>query len=900
MIDLPRHISKLENRHRNETSATIVLALRCWQAYRFLEPMAEMRAFLARANHAVIAAHRRNLVHIKLYMLTIFIAIEAGHYDSANGMLDKAMGYKSFLKSNEPFYYGVLCFLYAYLEINQKRIRSAKKHRRALTDHIKSEKPSPNYSIMQGLIHLAAGEFPEAYKFLNDAYIAGSNSIFMYEGLYRYYKTASRGVEGMNILPVLTYAAMRGADISDVAARYSETLSAAIKETPKAGERLYEISKYPPILKDICANLIANNDTSPEAYAYYHATEKRQIYTPGLFGALIRAAYENKSQKINHYPIKKFLTSATKEDISNPEFAVYVYHFLLTDPALNELLPKAQNKIMKLGVKCLENGIHNREANSIYYYLWSRFRALEISGTPLEQAEEILGKNLTLFEIRTKEHSNVKFIYITEPEKRGMDVYEFSENELRIPLVSENVSYTCLGAGQRAILDEEIEIKPMIGQANPEIYLYFFEKGDRRFHLLAYLANHYLEYETPPEESAPIFEALLSQKSIAKSYKMRILAALGRLHYIAENFDKSLECYGEIDENAIDENFIGQVLNVFLQTQEFDRAAKLISAKSKHISNETLFESLKNLLPIADESIAEISYNLLVNGYFSEELLAFVLQNYKASYSEWANLLRIIDEDNLSAPELDARVLESALNISCYDMEAQKAFTRMYAHDRKSSLVAAFTEFSAYEMLANSTRPNYDVLGILEKIFEQTERPVLLAWGLAGIYLRYNITTFKSDEIIRYAISAMENEGILFPVFKENATAQTPFIEKFRPFLYKSRPDKDCRLYYRIDDSKSFASVPMQYVRYGIYVTAVPMFYNESFTYYFSEEMSSGSLTTKEENIKNSKPFIHESEDEYFAINNAIIYEQMFKHDKVEKQISNLVKDIKPVRAQLL
>jgi hypothetical protein len=347
------------------------------------------------------------------------------------------------------------------------------------------------------------------------------------------------------------------------------------------------------------------------------------------------------------------------------------------------------------------------------------------------------------------------------------------------------------------------------------------------------------------------------------------------------------------------------VLNVFLQTREYSRAAKLISAKSKHISNKALFKALNILLPKSDnekinETIAEISYNLLLNNFFSKELLTFVLENYQASYTEWTALSNVIDEDNRTAPALDAHILEASLHMSRYDMDAQKAFARIYSHDKEDPLIAEFTEFSAYEMLANSTRPNYDVLGILEKIFAQTNQPVLLAWGLAGVYLRYNITTFKSDEIIRYAISAMETEGILFPVFKENATTQTPFIEKFQPFIYKSQPEKDCHLYYRIDNAKVFSSVPMQYVRYGLYVAAVPMFYNESFTYYFSEEMESGSVTTKEQSIKNTKPFIHESEDEYYAINNAIIYEQMFKHDKVEEIINGLVKDIQPVRSRLL
>lgn len=933
MINLTKQISALESRHRSETSAAVALALRSWQAFRFLEPEHEMRILLQRANHAVIAAHRRNLVHTKLYALTIFIAIEAGHYDSANGMLDKAMGYKSFLKATEPFFYGILCFLYAYLELNQKRARSAKKHRRALTDHIKTAHPSPHYDVMQGLLHLAACEFPEAYKFLTDALTAGVNSVFLYEGLFRYYKTAPSGVEGMSILPVLTYAALRGVDIVSVAAKYPETLSAAILADPEAGEKLYAASGYPPILKDICTHRIAKGDMSAEAFEFYRSAEKRQIYTPELFNTLIRAAYENKAHKLNHFPIKKFLASG--DLISDPGFAVYVYHFLLTDTSLSDLLPEAQSKILQLGTRCLENDIRGREANSIYYYLWSRFRALGITGVNLDKAEAILRENLTLFELRTEENSAVRFVYITEPEKRGMEVYEVeSPAGLIIEAVSANASYTRLGAGQSTILDEELTIKPMIGQAGPEIYLYFFQKGDRRFNLLAYLANYYFSLETPPDEAIPVFEALILEKRIAKPYRMRILIALGRLHYNAFSFDQALECYGEVDEDAIGNDFIPQLLSVYLQTREFSRAAKLLSKKQKYISNEILFEAVNILLAAKTEkekiaeTIAGIAYNLILQNCFCENLLNFVLENYPASYSELAALSQTIDEDNRISINLDARVLETALYMSCFDHHAQKAFTRLYGycaannfddistepqvhleagnnfpHNKKTSvlhLIDEFTALASYEMLANFIRPNYDVLGILEKIYLQN-RNVLFAWGLAGVYLRYNITTFKSDEIIQTAISALENEGILFPVFKENKPTLTPFIEKFQPFLYKCLPEKDCWLYYRIDGAAAFSSVPMQYVRYGIYVAAVPMFYNETLTSYFSEELPSGSITTKEHFVKNTKPFLHESQDDsYFTINNALVYEQMFKYDKVETLIGGLVKDIQPVRAKLL
>ncbi|MCL1843866.1 MAG: DUF5717 family protein [Defluviitaleaceae bacterium] len=906
-----------EKRGRAGSSATIILALRCWQAFRFLEPDYEMRVHLQRANHAAIAAHRKNLVHMKLYTLAVFIAIEAGHYDSANEMLDKAMNYKSFLRANEPFYYGCLCFLYAYLELNQRRIRSAKKHRRALDDHIKNTQPTgktaQHFTVMQGLLHLAANEITEAYNKLTEAYREGCNSVFMYEGLFRYYKNFTRGPEGTSVLPVLTYAAARGADIVSIASKFPETLSAAIKADPAAGEKLYAVSNFSPILKDICTYRIKKGDMSAEAFFYYQEAEKKQIYAPSLFGAIIHASFENNAPKINRYPLAKFLAAAKEKTFDkNIHFAVYVYHFLLTDPSLADLLPEAQNKIIQLGARCLEAGIKSREANSIYYYFWSRCRALGISGVDLEKTEEVLSENLTKFELRLPENSAVKYIYITEPEKRGMSVYEIPANEnenpttalIEIEATSENPGCTCLGPGRRTIPDEKLTILPMVGLAGVELYLYFFQKGDRRFHLLTYLTNHYLAIESPPDDAAPVFEAMLATKGTTKAYRMRILVALGRLHYNAFSFEQALECYAEVDDDALGNDFIDQILNVYLQTREYERAAAVLSKKSHSIPPQKLFDAVTTLLKKAKKSekinpaIYAIGYNLLLNGFFSDDLLNNVLENFSASYGEWAELARVLEEENRSLPKLDEHVLKTALYMSRFDAPAQKAFSRLRSASKDSPLLAEFIELATYHMLAKSTRPSYDTLTILENSDNDS---ILLSWALAGIYLKHNITTFKSEEIIKNAMSASESEGILFPVFKENAPANSPFIEKYQPFLYQSLPNKDCWLYYRMEDSSAVQSIPMQYIRYGLYVAAIPLFYNESLTYYFSEEMPSGSITTKETSIKNTKPFIHEDPtDPYFAINNAIICEQMFKHDKVETLISGLVKDVAPVRARLL
>jgi hypothetical protein len=154
------------------------------------------------------------------------------------------------------------------------------------------------------------------------------------------------------------------------------------------------------------------------------------------------------------------------------------------------------------------------------------------------------------------------------------------------------------------------------------------------------------------------------------------------------------------------------------------------------------------------------------------------------------------------------------------------------------------------------------------------------------------------------ALAGQEEAGILFPVFRESRDKQplSPYIEKNQPFLYRGLPDKNVWLYYRLDAQPVFRALPMGYLRFGLYLAVLPLFYNETITYYFSEEMPTGSITTREAAIKNEGVYLNETntEDAFFTINNAIVYEQMFKYEQVEKIITGLVKDVKQVRSGIL
>ncbi|MCL2364991.1 MAG: DUF5717 family protein [Defluviitaleaceae bacterium] len=896
----------------------IARTVRLWLGYAFGANDAS-RVFLQHAHHAAITAFRRNEIHLPNLTLATFIAIEAGHYDTAKELLDMAWAYRSFLKSHEAAHYAELCFLYAFLEIRQNRLRAARKHWRNLAaisagvSGIGMNSTDMMRRVMLGRLHLAVGEFEEAYAHLSGAFAGGCRSPYVFEGLYRYYKTA-RIAHGAELLAVLHYAAARGADITDIAANGSADLSTAIAHNPTLGEKLYAVSQYAPLLKDICALRIRDDDQSAEAYALYLSAERKQVTAPHLYAHLMQTAFANNIERVNLYPLSQFLQTANMP----PDLAVYVYHLMLTDRALADHLPAHITKILQLAVRCLEEGKTGRHVNSLYYFYWKRSRAMQDVGMAstadespllLQQAEAIVRDHLTLFELTAGHDSAVRFVYVTDAAKRGMDVYEMTPSHtVQVESASTNLSYTCLGAGRRTVLHERLVVRPMVRGVDVETFRHFFDQGDRRFYVLRRLADAYMD--APALDAIPVLEAMLAQKNILAAYKMRLLLTLGRVYFESGDYTRARESYQAADENTPD--LPRQLLACFLHTGDFAAAAALVGRRFRAIADDFLLAAITQLLPheVHHQDLAAAAHYLLTRldiqpVAICHQLISLTLTHFPYSRQELVDLTARYNAHNA---QLDKRLLENSLWMATPDEAAQAAFVRVYKNPDCVALIEPFVEMCAYHMLVVHFCPDYETLHTLEKYYlTASSADDILGLALAQTYLRHHLTTLQSDRIIADALAAQQKNGLLLPVFKSHKPAQLPYIEKHQPFLYKSMPDKEIVLYYRISPDAPFTPQPMQYLRFGMYLACVPLFYGEEITYYYSEEMPNGSIATREQTQKNNTPYLHKEADTstdiahvdpFFTINNAIILEQMYKYEQVEQIIGTLVRDVAKVRSR--
>jgi len=163
--------------------------------------------------------------------------------------------------------------------------------------------------------------------------------------------------------------------------------------------------------------------------------------------------------------------------------------------------------------------------------------------------------------------------------------------------------------------------------------------------------------------------------------------------------------------------------------------------------------------------------------------------------------------------------------------------------------------------------------------------------------------TQHGDVILRSALEAGRQAGIILPIFKEikDKNLLQPYIEKSQPIIYHSQPDRNVVLHYRARGAEGYFPQKMKYVGFGVFTGHFIHFYGEDIEYYIEESIGTGSIATQPQIISNNRPHLLENPgDLYYTINNALIFEQMFKYEQVEEIITARLEEGPQIRAKLM
>lgn len=878
----------------------LALCIRYWLEYKLTGDL----KLLNKANHRLITD---NDWSIETQFCAAFLEAELELYDNALEILERLGGYRNYFKSNNPMAYGAYLFLQARINARSGKSRAALKYFRLLSDFSQKAVPNPAYILMLGWLRSDGidGNSIPVWTYLSQSYTGGCRSVFLFERVYRCLAednvaNISDDSSGKLLIAFIKWSISQRLDIGEILNGYVDAILSAIDGNLEILETIYDAYPDERILTSICVKYISHSDYSETSYRYFHDAETKQLDVPLLQQTLIYSGFHGNREEIGKYTMEQFLQSGFQE--CDERLKAYVYHVMLTSKRMRDFIPEHSTDILQFTAYCLENGLVGRYYNSLYRNL------LENEN---ECAQELISKatNILLGDIFTYQVTvidpTIRHIWIIEKEKREIPSYEVHDCEAVVKATSETFAYICFSDGVKHIIDEKIKITKMVENADIWLYMRLYTQGHKQPEILIALARHYLSQDELPEAAVGVLEAASKVKGVSVAFLMQLCARLGNYYYDCGETLSSLAYYRDVDENYLNDKYIERMLTVFINTDEYQKAAWLVAKKSDSISDIILFQALKKIAraaPECAEHIAPAAYHLLLELWYDKTLIDVVIKHYKGAQSEWEELSKVLNQ--LSAPDrsLDDKILYNAIWIRKPNPEAQRVFTRCYRSNPEHELVGMFAYYLSYEMLVNNMRPEYDTIGVLESIFRKNFDS-LLGYALSNIYLAHGVATLHSDEVLSRTLGCMELEGFILPVFKQSQDKKlrTPYIEKYQTFIYKALPDKDVRLYYRVDSEAEYRCRQMEYLRFGIYWAIVPHFYGEKLKYYFSEEMQTGSITTKEYEIDNNHVYLDETQaDQYYAINNALIYANMFKYEKVEEIITESLREVRAVRAKLL
>ena len=895
------NLKKLETRYAKfgKTSDALALSVGCW-----LESALGGRPGALRKAEGILGeALTANPCCVPLLLMSVFVHIETEDFTGAGAKLTQVMRYRSYFRQTSPLYYGILIFLQALLEIRRDGgVRNAKKIRRQL-DAVVNE--HPGLYAASAMLYMEESDRKNAFADFLESHRRGCASPFLYAALWQFYGDGASPSDPL-VYPFLHWGLAHGADLRPIS-RFADCVDPDFFADERSRQLIREY-RHPELLRKACLYFMGERDFSAEAAQAYKEAADSQILIPFLPEYLIRAAGKNGLEDINRFTMEKYLESAGALPERDIGLTSFVYHLILTDEKLADFVKDKRREILRFGAYCLENGLQGRYVNSIYHFL-----AKSGSGADAglaSRAGKILKEVMFLFEVRFNDpQSRVTHLFVSEKERGETVRYPVKNGVALVRAVDWGFAYCCMS--DEGVTDEVPVVVPMLENPGVGLLWSFFDEGERMFPLLARLGNEILESinaheEYAPKKAIPVLTALIESGGMSRAMCHAVNAALGGIMYYEGRLDEALAYYGEADENCLDDCHLERMLAVFVSTGQWERAGRLIAGKSGAVPDRALFAAVKKIAQSGVKAlypvIAGPAYWLLLKNWYDKELLMLVLGHYAGSLEEWLELSRTLSAASLSAPGLDEMILKKSVMTRRPDEGSQRVFERTAKERPDDPLVAEYAYYCVYEMVLNSFKPSYETLLILEKLYERNN-DWFLAVGLSHVYLGHGVTTFRSEAILGAALTEQEKLSVLFPVFQgcRDKTGDSAYINKHHAFMYRGLPGKDVRLCYSVDDDAEYRQKKMRYVRFGLYLCVIPHFYGENIAYYFSETRATGSVSTKEESVKNTGVYIDkDSGDPYFAINNAIVYEQMFRYDQAEKVIAEMLREKKSVNAKII
>ncbi|MCL2617424.1 MAG: DUF5717 family protein [Defluviitaleaceae bacterium] len=942
---------------RPESSVTDITAAvgLLWQCFF----VTGRRELLHEANHAAVTSFARKPGSIELLLALIFVNIELGNNETAGDHLRQLRTYRNFYKNNDHAAYALLWYFQAELARRAGNDADFAKAVSTLEDFVTERLSRGDLErggfvmCVLGAALAAAGRHADSFRALRNSRERGYTGAYLYAHTYKLLGSKP-AIEGSHTFLVDTFlwCVTRGLDIGPMLDFYAPNLGFAGRVSYTCYDALLSVCDGEWLLAKLVTRLLETGDYSRNACKYYRLAENRQLDLPGLANAVVRSAYRNRLDEISRHSLKQFLDANTLslDDPEDARLAAYVYHKLLTTKKLADLAPAYHDGILEFACYACDNKLHDSSSARYVNSSYKRFAEYCIE---FEQRNNIsltdcvlsgnkalaslayyygaisakLWPSLFAYDLEFAD-PGVALVWVNEREKSVQQPYDVADGRARVYAADADFTFVCFTADMRRICECDVRVAKLTPRPNFDMLKACYNREAHSDNLLIALSRYFISLEDALDKSVrkaakhadrlafgvEILGKSLALTTVSESFTTRATAALGGICAALDNHSAALDNFAKIDGKYISDKHVEKMLEVYMEAARLEPAARLISTKPHCIKERTIFKALVRILTVANVApqspdkqalvpiITNVAYEMILKSWFDKAFLEVVIQYYRGTQEEWHALSAALHQLGADDIRVDEKIISDSLFTHTFSAGAQRVFTRLYANDPRHALVAPFLEFGTYECMVRGTVPDHAVIDIMERQFIKYG-DIRLGCGLVYAYLEGGVSTSSSDYILRRAFASMQSRGVLLPPFRlvKDKSVFGSYLVKNTPFTYRTQPGKDVYLAYRYSQDADFARTPMNYLFFGIYTCHIVQFSGENIEYYFSEISKSGSVDTKPATMACTENTLREhSPDPYFMLNNALIYEQMFRYDKVEELVADYLRDYCMIKSQLL
>lgn len=861
--------------NKAKTSKTaFLLVLRYIEASLFLD---DKNIYLQKALNIIV---NNNDVIMKL--LESYINIRLGKYDEADEILKRLKKFKSWLINERSKEYCLLLFFLCQNEFERGHKIRGKRYYSLFSDYKNKFRNNNIFKLLELLLIQSYIEDDDTSSYLIASVAkSGSRSPLFYINIYSMFLNNEINKD-LSISKAIRWAIFNGVSKLDnikIIERVEDYLNDNILNFNLIDIVEFIFNKFQRVetLEILCKIYINQNRIDNTALKVYIEAKKHSdfIKLDQLDYIYLLAAFHNSYEDLEPKVIQKILSEA--KDLE-PDLHAFVYHLVLTKENMKYMKPINQYKILNFGKMAFEQHLEGKYYNSIYLIMFDENRQnLTLRNYIFEQ--------LFSYEVKIL-NPNIKYIWIEEEEKNQIDSYAVTSNTLIISASSPNFSIYCLGVKQKDFYEpsENIKITKLL-EADFDIYLLFFNKGLVNLELVIALSKAYLNNNQLSNIGISILKTALGYNSLSNKFKYQISETLGRYFANLRQYEAANGYFSIIRPDELRKE-VNTAIMSFLQTDDIERALEIYNVKKDLVSTKTKLSICMKAISrkVYQKEISYISFELILKGRYEKEILINVLNHYDGTLDDLIKIKEMMTALNIDTLKFEERILKKAMYIQRFDECIQNIFLDLY-ENTKSEILNEFINYAIYLILVEQKHINNNLLKCLENEYENNQNPYLKD-AVSSVYIMNNMEINNYRAAILYkSVELMEQKQIMFPIFKEykDKSLEFSYLEKNVPFIYRSLPDKEIYLNYKLNYEEEWHKKKMKYENYGLYMTIVTMFYDELIEYYI-EDTSISSVNEKLTFINHCNRQIKSGEyDDYYQINNALICAETLKYSEVEK-----------------